>query len=140
MMRLTKILWLVVPVVFILAIAGALLSPGRKPQPEAKVRVIAIKADPADPADVERARKKIEETYEFLKNGADFAQVAGSKSEALSADSKGDMGWVGKGVLPKHLEDVIFKLEPGQFSEIIKDTAGESVVFRILYVEQRRNF
>jgi parvulin-like peptidyl-prolyl isomerase len=50
------------------------------------------------------------------------------------------MGWIGKGVLPKSLEDILFKLEPGQYSEIIQDHAGDQLVFRILYVEERRNF
>jgi peptidyl-prolyl cis-trans isomerase SurA len=136
----TKILWLAIPFIFLLAVGVALLGPGREAKPEAKVRVIAIKADPSKPGDIERARAKIEEIYQYLKDGADFAQVAAAESEALSANTEGDMGWVGKGILPKHLEDVIFRLEPGQHSEIIKDHAGESVVFRILYVEQRRNF
>ncbi len=139
-MRITKILWLAIPLIFLLAVAAAVIGPGRKPKPEAKVRLIAVMADPNDPADMERAKQKIEEIQEMLKNGADFGNLAASKSEAQSSDINGDMGWIGKGVLPKHLEDVIFSLEPGQFSEIIQDHAGEKAVFRILYVEQRRTF
>lgn len=139
-MRITRILWLAVPVVFLLAVGVAFLGPGRAPKPEVKGRLIIVKADPSDPADVERAHKKIEQAYEYLKNGADFAKVAASTSETISRDQSGDMGWVGKGVLPKELEDVLFQLKPGQFSEIIKDQNSEQVVFRILYVEERRNF
>jgi len=139
-MRMTKILWLAVPLVFLLVIGVAIIGPGRKPQPEVKGRIIVVQANPSDPEDIERARKKANEIHELLKTGANFAELAGSKSEALSASHRGDMGWIGKGVLPKNLEDVLFKLEPGQFSEIIMDIGGESVVFRILYVEERRNF
>jgi len=139
-MRTTKILWLAVPLVFLLVIGIALWGPGSKRKPEVRVRVIATKANPEDPQDVERAKMKIEEAYEVLKKGAKFSQVAGTKSEADSKSDDGDMGWVGKGVLPQHLEDIAFKLDPGQYSEIIQDHAGDQLVFRILYVEERRNF
>jgi parvulin-like peptidyl-prolyl isomerase len=139
-MRITKILWLAVPIVFLVVFGMAVWGPGPKPKPEVRVRVIATKANPSDPQDVERARKKIEEAYEHLKKGAKFSQVAGTLSEAESKSDDGDMGWTGRGVLPQHLEDVVFKLEPGQYSEIIQDYAGEQLVYRILYVEQRRNF
>jgi parvulin-like peptidyl-prolyl isomerase len=139
-MRVTKFLWLAIPFVFLLAILGTIFGPGRKLQPEVKVQVIAVKADPDDPADVERARKKIEEAYEFLENGVEFDKVVAAKSEALSANTQGEMGWIGKGVLPKDLEDVVFSLEPGHHSEILKGFAGEALVYRILYVEERRNF
>jgi parvulin-like peptidyl-prolyl isomerase len=139
-MRLTKILWLAIPFVFLLAILGTIFGPGRELQPEVKVQMIAVKADPDDPADVERARKKIEEAYEFLENGAEFDKVVAAKSEALSANTQGDMGWIGKGVLPKELEDVVFSLEPGHHSEILQGSAGDDLVYRIMFVEERRNF
>lgn len=139
-MKITKILWLAVPVVFLLVIGLALWGPGPKRKAEVRIRVIATKANPEDPQDVERAKSKIEEAYEVLKKGAKFAQVAAAKSEADSKSDEGDMGWVGRGVLPQHLEDIAFKLEPGHYSEIIQDHAGDQLVFRILYVEERRNF
>lgn len=139
-MRLTKILWLAIPFVFLLAILASIFGPGRKLQPEVRVQMIAVKADPDDPADVERALKKIEEAYEFLENGVEFNKVVAAKSEALSSNTQGDMGWIGKGVLPKELEDVVFSLQPGHYSQILKGFAGDDLVYRILYVDQRRNF
>ncbi len=139
-MRSTKILWLVVPAVFLLAMGMTLLAPAPQRKPEVYVRVIVVKADPEDPADIERARRKSKEIMEFLEKGANFEQLAINESEAPSAEDGGDMGWVGKGVLPERLEEVVFTLEPGQHSEIVEDRAGEDLVFRILYVEKRRNF
>ncbi len=139
-MKTVKILWLAVPIMFLVVVGIALWGPGPKKKPEVRVREIVTKANPADPKDVERAKKKIEEAYEVLKKGARFAQVAAMKSEADSKSDEGDMGWVGRGVLPQEMENIVFKLEPGHYSEIIQDTAGDQAAFRILYVEERRNF
>lgn len=47
-----------------------------------------------------------------LKNGADFAGLASSKSIDKQSGAKGgDMGWIPKGVLPKALEDTLFGLD-----------------------------
>ena len=138
-MKTTKILWFAVPVVFLVAVGTALVGAGRKPQPEVKARIIVLKADPDDPEAIEQTQKEMEEIYQFLENGAAFAQVAETKSDAPSAGNQGDMGWVGKGVLPEHLENVLFSLEPGHYSEIIKEPTATAVIFRILYAEERRN-
>ena len=138
-MRMTKILWLAVPMIFLIAVGVALIGAGRKPQPEVKGRIIVLKADPDDPDDIERAQKEIEEIYQFLESGAEFAKVAETKSEAMSAANQGDMGWIGKGVLPERLENALFSLEPGHYSEVITEFTPTAVTFRILYVEERRN-
>jgi parvulin-like peptidyl-prolyl isomerase len=102
--------------------------------------MIVVQADPSDPDDVARARQKIEKIHEYLEKGANFEQLAKNESEALSASDGGDMGWSGKGVLPERLEDIAFRLEPGQYSDIIEDHRTEDLVYRIIYVEERRNF
>jgi parvulin-like peptidyl-prolyl isomerase len=139
-MRMTRILWAGVPVLFLVAIGAALWGPGPKKEPEVWIRQIVIKADPSDPDDIERARRETKEIREFLEKGANFAQLAINRSEAPNAPEGGDMGWNGRGILPEHLEDVAFQLEPGEYSEIISNQVGDFLVFRILYVEDRRNF
>jgi len=136
----TKILWMAIPAVFILAVSLVFLGPPPPKNPEVKVRQIVVKADPRDPDDIERARKKIEDIYSKLQRGADFASIAKLESEAPNSSESGDMGWLGRGILPKPMEDVAFQLVPGQQSEILEDGSGGLVVYRILYVEQRRNF
>lgn len=139
-MRITKILWIAVAVVFLLGVAAVFLGPQPARNPEVKLRQIVVQANPSDPADVERARQKIEEIYSLLEKGADFGQVALAKSEAPNAAQGGEMGWMGRGILAKHHEDIVFRLEEGQFSEIIEDRRTEDLIYRIFYVEERRNF
>ncbi len=129
-----------VPVVFLLAIVAAQWGARVKPKPEVKVRQIVIKADATKPEDIERARKKIEEAYAKLKQGANFKMVASLHSEADSARTEGDLGWIGKGILPKRLEDIVFSLQPGQYSEIVSDIGPDTHIYRILYAEERRHF
>jgi len=136
----TKMLWVAVVIVFLIAIAAVFLGPGPDRKPEVKLRQIAVQADPSDPADVERARRKIEEIHDHLTKGANFEQLAFSESEAPNAAQAGEMGWIGRGILSKHHEDIVFRLEKGQFSDVIEDRRTEDLVYRIFYVEERRNF
>jgi len=140
-MRITKILWIAVPLVFIFAAALTLLGPGPARKPEMRLRQIVVTADKSDSADIEQALEKIEDIHERLKGGADFGQLALTESEAPNANIAGDMGWMGKGILPRDLEDATFGLERGQFTEIIEKNLGpDRISYRILYVEERRNF
>ncbi len=140
-MRTTKILWLAVPAVFLIAIGLTLFGAKPERRPEVKLRQIATVADAADPLDVARACLKIADIQLKLVNRTEFAQLAKDQSEAPNAGEGGDMGWMGKGLLPPHLEEIAFSLEKGYMSEIIEEPRGEeSVIFRILYIEERRNF
>ena len=137
----TKILWIAIPIVFILAIGLTLLGPAPEAKPEVKLRQIVTTADPADPGDTERAREKIIDIYNQLESGANFEQLAKEQSEAPNATDGGKMGWMGEGLLPPNLEEVAFALETGSYSKIIDESKNEEkVIFRILYVEERRNF
>jgi parvulin-like peptidyl-prolyl isomerase len=137
----TKILWIAIPVFFALAIVLALLGPSPPENPEVKLRQIVTVANPEDPEDVERAREKIKDIYDQLEAGADFEQLAKEQSEALNAVDGGDMGWMGEGLLPPRLEEVAFGLDSGRYSTVMEEPKdAEQLVFRILYVEDRRNF
>jgi parvulin-like peptidyl-prolyl isomerase len=140
-MRITKILWIAIPVVFAVAIILTFLGPKPPAEPEVKLRQIVTVADAADPEDIERAREKIKDLYDQLEAGTDFVQLALEQSEALNAVDGGDMGWMGEGILPPTLEDVAFGLDKGHYSVVIQESMGDKqMVFRILYVEDRRNF
>ena len=140
-MRMTKILWIAVPIVFILAVGLTLLGPTPEAKPEVKLRQIVTTADPEDPEDAERAREKIIDIYNQLESGANFEQLAKEESEAPNSVDGGDMGWMGEGLLPLNLEEVAFGLETGGYSKVIDESkGGEIIIFRILYVEDRRNF
>jgi parvulin-like peptidyl-prolyl isomerase len=74
-------------------------------------------------------RAKIEEAYAKLKAGADFASVAREYSVDATAPKGGDLGFVPRGA-PIHprLEEVIFSLKPGQFSEIVETPIGYHII------------
>jgi parvulin-like peptidyl-prolyl isomerase len=64
-----------------------------------------------------------------LQNGADFATLAAQNStDAATKTNGGDMGWFGRGVQTKQLEDAVFALQPGQLSSVIQDSAGYHII------------
>jgi parvulin-like peptidyl-prolyl isomerase len=68
-----------------------------------------------------------------LQNGADFATLATQNStDAATKANGGDMGWFGRGVQTKPIEDAVFALQPGQLSSVIQDSAG----YHILQVQE----
>ena len=140
-MRMTKILWIAVPVVFLLAAAMTLLGPRPARNPEVWLFQIVVTADKSDPDDIKRAQEKIQDLYEQLAAGAELQDLAKRNSESQDSRDGGDMGWMGEGVLPPDLEEKAFGLTPGYLSEIIEsDFEYDTVTYRILYVKERRNF
>ena len=126
---------------FLVAVGLTMLGPASEARPEVRLRQIVTLAEKEDAEDVERARLKIEKIHERLEQGEDFARLATELSEALNSNDGGDMGWMGSGRLPPNLEDVAFELDGGQHSEILEEVRNEkNVLFRILFVEERRNF
>ena len=65
-----------------------------------------------------------------LKGGAAFEDLSVRHSEAANAANGGDIGYVGRGEIPKVFEDEIFNLKPGQVSDIIR-TDAKFHIFRV---------
>lgn len=77
-----------------------------------------------------------EAVIKALKNGEDFQKLAKAKSKDATAKDGGDFGWIRPGQLPKELDDVVFALKPGTFSQApIKTDFG----WLIVMAEQFRN-
>lgn len=66
-----------------------------------------------------------------LKAGQDFGNVSREYSTAPNAERGGEIGVVSRGQLPRIFEDVIFQLEPGEFSGIVEANAN----FHVFLVE-----
>lgn len=66
-----------------------------------------------------------------LQSGADFADTAVKYSDALSAEKRGDMGWLKRGGLAdKELEKRLFEMKTGQMTRVlVRDDRFE--VFRV---------
>jgi peptidyl-prolyl cis-trans isomerase SurA len=102
---------------------------------EVRVRDIFFAAPAAASEDaVTRARARAERALARLRAGEDFAAVARSTSQGLSAREGGDLGWLKRGVVERSLEKVAFSLKPGEHSGIVRASSG----FHILQAEERR--
>ena len=69
-----------------------------------------------------------------LKQGAAFEALSTQYSSAPNAKKGGDIGYVSRGELPKMFEDVIFALQPGGVSDVIRTDSS----FHIFKVDERR--
>jgi len=72
----------------------------------------------------EDARILAEKILGFLKAGEDFDVLALKYSQGPNPDVGGDMGFIKRGIMLKEIEDAVFKLDPGQLSEVIKTKLG----------------
>lgn len=88
----------------------------------------------ADPAQLDRVRKKAEAALEQIRRGEDFAKVAASFSDAPDALSGGVMGLRPADRLPALYAEAAKKLGPGQVGEILRSPAG----FHILKLVERK--
>lgn len=74
------------------------------------------------------------ETHQKLKAGAPFAELSVERSRAPNAKRGGEIGYVSRGELPKVFEEAIFRLQPGEISDVIRTDSS----FHIFTVEDRR--
>ena len=81
------------------------------------------------------AQAKIEQLYQQLKQGSDFAQLAKDNSEDSHAQDGGLMSWVSQGELMPELDTALFSLAKGEISQPIKTRLG----FHIIKVEDRKS-
>jgi peptidyl-prolyl cis-trans isomerase C len=70
---------------------------------------------------------------ERLISGEDFVQVSREMSRAPNAADGGELGFLDQGSLPQEIDDVIFALEAGAFSEPVPGPSGYHV-FQVLEV------
>lgn len=94
-----------------------------KREEEVKARQILL----ATEEDAEKARERI-------RSGEDFADVA--EEISLSPDSKegGDLGYFSRGIMPPEFDDVVFTIEKGMISEVVRSPYG----YHVFLVEDKR--
>ncbi|HVG24775.1 MAG TPA: peptidylprolyl isomerase [Thermoanaerobaculia bacterium] len=74
------------------------------------------------------------EIREQLKKGASFEELSAEHSRAPNAKRGGEIGFVSRGEVPKMFEEEIFRLTPGEVSEVIRTDSS----FHIFKVDERR--
>lgn len=103
-------------------------SLAKQEQRRASHILIQVAAD-ADAATVKAARKKAEALLTRISAGEDFAELARKNSDdPASAAKGGDLGYFGKGVMAPAFEDTVFKMQPGQVSEVVKSPFGFHII------------
>jgi peptidyl-prolyl cis-trans isomerase SurA len=80
------------------------------------------------------AKEKMERVCRRLQEGANFEEVALQYSEDPSARSGGDLGYFKKGEMIPAFEEVIFDMEVGEVSGVIKSSHG----LHLLKVTERK--
>lgn len=79
--------------------------------------------------EVAAAREKLEELRKKLQEGASFEELARKYSEDPgSAERGGDLGFFGRGVMSKGVEDAAFSLDVGEVSEPVRSEFGMHLV------------
>jgi len=96
-------------------------------QVQASHILVTVK-DPADQAQKDKARQKIEGIQHRLKNGEDFAALAREASDCPSKEKGGELGYITRGQTVKPFEDAAFALEPGRMSEIVETDFGYHII------------
>lgn len=93
-----------------------------------RVSLIHVRNNPEDPEGRSKAKKRVDDAMEELKEGALFADVAAKYSTAMSRINGGDMGFLHRGRLEQAVEDKAFSMQVGEISEIIEQDIGYFIV------------
>jgi peptidyl-prolyl cis-trans isomerase SurA len=87
------------------------------------------------PEDTLRAYNEIHAIMDSLQQGADFESLAREYSEDRpSAERGGDLGLVQRRSLPPSFEEIAFRMEPGEISDVVRTEFG----FHIIKVSERQ--
>jgi peptidyl-prolyl cis-trans isomerase SurA len=93
---------------------------------------ILLSTEGKSPEEIAAVQRKAEDLRDRVVKGADFGEIAKRYSEGSTAkDQNGELGTFGKGELAPQLEEVVFKLDKGQMSDVIQTKTG----FEILRVD-----
>jgi parvulin-like peptidyl-prolyl isomerase len=85
---------------------------------------IVMHVDANTPPEV--AEEKIRKAKERLDAGEDFAKVADTASDCQ--DPGGDLGWFARGQMVEEFENTIWKMKPGEVSDIFATRFGWHIV------------
>ncbi|OPY64157.1 MAG: Foldase protein PrsA 1 precursor [Syntrophorhabdaceae bacterium PtaU1.Bin034] len=92
---------------------------------QVKASHIMVKVNPQGNEEKKtEAKKKIEDIRKKVLAGEDFASLARTSSEDITASRGGDMGYIRRGQLLKPVEDVLFALKAGEVSEVVETWIG----------------
>lgn len=91
-------------------------------------QILVAVPEGASPDQIATVKRQAENVLVRLRKGEDFRQLAASVSTGQQALEGGDLGWRDAEQLPTIFTNVVPKLRPGQFSELIRSPSGFHIV------------
>jgi len=83
----------------------------------------------ADEAVVKETQARAATLAVRARDGEDFAELAKASSEdPATKDDGGDLGWIGRGMLPGELDTVLFAMKPGEVRGPLRGESGWHVI------------
>ena len=98
-----------------------------KKESQRKLKYVKIPLEPG-PADKKVAENFINEIYEMVLDGDDFAELAKDYSDCPSASKGGDLGFFGKGKMDPVFEKQAFSMKTEEISKPIKSSFGWHII------------
>lgn len=95
-------------------------------KPELRIGEIFLPID--SPQDEENVRALAVQLIDALRNGASFAGLARIFSQGPAALEGGDLGWIRPGQLDPQLEQVVFRMQPGQLAGPVRGPSGVHIL------------
>lgn len=93
---------------------------------------ILISTDGKSDAELPALEKRANDLLNRVRKGEDFAEMARHYSDGSTAKQGGELGMFEAGQLAKPIEDLVFKLNRGEMTNVIRTKSG----FEFFYVEQ----
>jgi peptidyl-prolyl cis-trans isomerase SurA len=80
------------------------------------------------PQEIEAIQQKADDYRKRVINGEEFSEIAKRYSEGSTKDKGGNLGTFERGQLSNQLEDVVFKMDKGQLTEVIQTKTGFEIL------------
>ena len=107
---------------------GGSSDPGSGQRQYHIAQILVAAPEGASPEQIATVKRQAENVLARLRKGEDFRQLAASVSAGQQALEGGDLGWRDVEQLPTIFTNVVPKLRPGQFSELIRSPSGFHIV------------
>lgn len=90
--------------------------------------ILIATPEAASPDQLDSARQQAESIVRSLRDGADFADMALTKSDGRQALEGGDLGWRPADQLPTIFADLVINMERGEISDPIRTASGFHII------------
>lgn len=89
---------------------------------------IFLSTENKTPEEIDAVRTRAEDLHNRLVKGEDFTALAKRYSQGSTAQDGGELGSFERGQLAKQLEDAVFPLDKGQFTDVIQTKTGFEIL------------